>query len=101
MPDRDPEDHSEASIGERVMSDSQAAPEIDYVIQTIRGNLRSGGPAVDYHVLLLYASGELDAEQTRCVREHIVAWQSWNDAYWQVVEDSAAPHGFLEDNGVQ
>ncbi|NLS97845.1 MAG: hypothetical protein GXX96_37365 [Planctomycetaceae bacterium] len=80
------------------MTENQAVSAIDRVIQTIRVNLRSGGPPVDYQALLLYAGGDLDAEQSRRVREHIVAWQSWNDAYWELVGDLADPHGFFDDD---
>jgi len=83
---------------EAMTEDSRTEKSIDELVRVIRGNLRPEGPPVDYQALLLYAGGDLDAEQSQRVREHIVAWQSWNDAYWELVGDLADPHGFFDDD---
>jgi len=83
---------------EAMTEDSRTEKSIDELVRVIRGNLRPEGPPVDYQALLLYAGGDLDAEQSQRVREHIVAWQSWNDAYWQIVDDLADPHGWFADD---
>lgn len=46
-------------------------------------NLKPGGPPVDYAALNLYIAKELDKDETRKIREHIVTWESWNAAWWE------------------
>ncbi len=70
---------------ETAFSDDEETNPFVEAIGRIRANLRPGGPDVDYAALHLHIAGDLDAEQSRQVRELIVTWQPWYDAYWETV----------------
>ena len=61
---------------------------IDAGVDSLRANLREGGPPVDYEALHLYVAGKLAQQEARIVRGQLVTWEVWNQAYRDII---AAP----------
>jgi hypothetical protein len=59
--------------------------DFELLVREIREGLRPGGPTVDFAAIHLYIAGDLNAEDARHVREHIVSWETWNHAYWEAM----------------
>ena len=66
--------------------DNEKAPsEFEELAASLRGKLKAGGPAVDPAAIHLYIAGDLNDEDCQAVRERIVTWEAWNQAYWDAV----------------
>ena len=65
--------------------DSGADDDVEALAQELRSALRSGGPRVDPDAIHLYVAGDLAAQQSLNVRQHVVTWVDWNRAYWDAI----------------
>jgi hypothetical protein len=85
------------------MNEKSRPKSLEEVVAEIDQNLQPDGPPVNHTAIALHVAGELGDEQARLVREQVVCWKAWNDAYWDTwtayhnAPDSATPHD-LEEN---
>jgi hypothetical protein len=71
--------------GQEAWQSGDEADGFEELASRIQDRLKSGGPAVDFAAIHLYIAGDLDVAEERRVRELVVTWESWNQAYWETM----------------
>ena len=54
-------------------------------LEQIRGQLRDGGPPVEWDAIYLFAGGDLDddPDAKKLIAGRIATWRQWFEAYWE------------------